>query len=265
MPTSTLSMRSPRCRRSSCRSCSGGRRAALTPAWHHRPMRDALVAVSELTPEAIRARIGRDRPGLHGTRRSTSTRACPRGSASRSWSRSRPSTRSARSRAAGRGSPMRGLAGEGSDRTGPAGRVRLGRQLRPGRRVRRTGPRRPGRRVLLDARQSREGRPDARARRDGDRGRATTSTTRAAARRRTRPSTGPQLLVDGDDPRISTGAATLALEVTDAVEAGALPMPVARSGAGRQRRADQRRRLVAAARRAATAASSASRPRPPRR
>ena len=34
------------------------------------------------------------------------------------------------------------------------------------------------------------------------------------------------LLVDGDDPRISAGAATLALEVTDAVEAGVLPMPV---------------------------------------
>jgi threonine dehydratase len=34
------------------------------------------------------------------------------------------------------------------------------------------------------------------------------------------------LLVDGDDARISTGAATLALEVTDAVAAGRLPMPV---------------------------------------
>jgi threonine dehydratase len=34
-----------------------------------------------------------------------------------------------------------------------------------------------------------------------------------------------QLLVDGDDPRIAAGAATLALEVTDAVEAGALPSP----------------------------------------
>ena len=34
-----------------------------------------------------------------------------------------------------------------------------------------------------------------------------------------------ELLVDGDDPRISTGAATLALEVTDAVEAGFLPAP----------------------------------------
>jgi threonine dehydratase len=31
------------------------------------------------------------------------------------------------------------------------------------------------------------------------------------------------LLVDGEDPRISTGAATLALEISDAVEAGALP------------------------------------------
>jgi threonine dehydratase len=33
------------------------------------------------------------------------------------------------------------------------------------------------------------------------------------------------LLVDGQDPRISTGAATLALELTDAIEAGLLPMP----------------------------------------
>jgi threonine dehydratase len=37
---------------------------------------------------------------------------------------------------------------------------------------------------------------------------------------------GAYLLVDGDDPRISTGAATLALEVTDGVAAGVLPMPV---------------------------------------
>jgi threonine dehydratase len=35
-----------------------------------------------------------------------------------------------------------------------------------------------------------------------------------------------ELLVDGDDVRISTGAATLALEVTDAVAAGLLPAPV---------------------------------------
>jgi threonine dehydratase len=34
---------------------------------------------------------------------------------------------------------------------------------------------------------------------------------------------GAELLVDGDDPRISTGAATLALEVTDAIDAGHLP------------------------------------------
>ena len=34
-----------------------------------------------------------------------------------------------------------------------------------------------------------------------------------------------QLLVDGEDPLIATGAATLAVEVTDAVEAGALPSP----------------------------------------
>ena len=33
------------------------------------------------------------------------------------------------------------------------------------------------------------------------------------------------LLVDGDDVRISTGAATLALEITDAAEAGLLPSP----------------------------------------
>jgi len=37
--------------------------------------------------------------------------------------------------------------------------------------------------------------------------------------------TGATLLVDGDDPRISTGAATLALELTDAAEAGQIPAP----------------------------------------
>ena len=35
-----------------------------------------------------------------------------------------------------------------------------------------------------------------------------------------------ELLVDGDDPRIACGAATLAQEVTDAVAAGVLPAPV---------------------------------------
>ncbi len=37
---------------------------------------------------------------------------------------------------------------------------------------------------------------------------------------------GAHLLVDGDDARISTGAATLALELTDAATAGELPLPV---------------------------------------
>ncbi len=35
-----------------------------------------------------------------------------------------------------------------------------------------------------------------------------------------------ELLVDGDDPRISTGAGTIALEVTDAIASGDLPAPV---------------------------------------
>ena len=38
-----------------------------------------------------------------------------------------------------------------------------------------------------------------------------------------------RLLVDGEDPRISAGAATLALEITDAVAAGALPSPAVAS------------------------------------
>jgi threonine dehydratase len=38
-----------------------------------------------------------------------------------------------------------------------------------------------------------------------------------------------ELLIDGDDPRISTGAATLAVEVTDGVAAGDLPAPVVAS------------------------------------
>jgi threonine dehydratase len=36
---------------------------------------------------------------------------------------------------------------------------------------------------------------------------------------------GGWLLVDGEDPRTATGAATMALEITDAVAAGALPSP----------------------------------------
>ena len=37
---------------------------------------------------------------------------------------------------------------------------------------------------------------------------------------------GAELLTDGDDPWIAAGAATMAIEVTDAVEAGTLPAPV---------------------------------------
>lgn len=36
---------------------------------------------------------------------------------------------------------------------------------------------------------------------------------------------GGHLLVDGEDPWVATGAATIALEVTDAVDRGAVPMP----------------------------------------
>lgn len=38
-----------------------------------------------------------------------------------------------------------------------------------------------------------------------------------------------EVIVDGDDPRIAQGAATIAIEVGDAVEAGALPAPVVAS------------------------------------
>lgn len=40
---------------------------------------------------------------------------------------------------------------------------------------------------------------------------------------------GAELLVDGDDPRTATGAATMALEITDAVAAGDLPEPAVAS------------------------------------
>ena len=51
----------------------------------------------------------------------------------------------------------------------------------------------------------------------------TTSTTPAAASEAYAAEHGAELLVDGDDPRISTGAATLALEVTEAIETRVLP------------------------------------------
>ena len=61
--------------------------------------------------------------------------------------------------------------------------------------------------------------------RHGDRGRRRLRRRPRRSRRPTPPSTRATLLVDGDDVRISTGAATLALEVTDAADAGLLPMP----------------------------------------
>ena len=40
---------------------------------------------------------------------------------------------------------------------------------------------------------------------------------------------GGHLLVDGDDPRVAAGAASMAVELTDGVEAGALPSPAVAS------------------------------------
>ena len=140
---------------------------------------------------------------------------------------------------------MHGLAGEGSDRPRAARRRGVGRQFRPGRRLRGSGAWRTGRRVLLDAREPRQDRADAGLGRDGHR-------VRRRLRRRPGASEAyatehvAELLVDGDDVRISTGAATLALEVTDAVEAGRPAGARRRGRPGRQRRAHQRRRVVAA-------------------
>jgi len=49
--------------------------------------------------------------------------------------------------------------------------------------------------------------------------------TAVAAARSHAADTGAFMLVDGDDARISTGAATMALELTDAAERGELPSP----------------------------------------
>ena len=87
--------------------------------------------------------------------------------------------------------------------------------------------------------------PDARARGDRDR-RGPRLRRRAGGLRGATPrASGAQLLVDGEDPRIATGAATLALELTDAVDAGVLPRLGSRLCPGRQRRADRRRRRLA--------------------
>ena len=54
---------------------------------------------------------------------------------------------------------------------------------------------------------------------------ARTSTRRSTAARAFADENAALLLVDGEDARISTGAATMALELTDGVAAGALPSP----------------------------------------
>ena len=68
-----------------------------------------------------------------------------------------------------------------------------------------------------------------------------------------------ELLVDGDDPRISTGAATLALELTDAVGGGHVAAPGGHRRARRQRCARQRRRAAGSGPRCRRAGSSACR------
>ena len=208
-------------RRTSSRCCRLPRTDRA--AWHHRPMprcRPRPRARRRGDPRGPDAH----RPRLHRPRPSTSTRACPRASASRSSSRSRRSTRSARSRAAGRGSSVHALAGEGRIGPEPAGR----RAPRPATSARASAyaARALGVPAVVFCSTPREPRPRSpgcgpSARRSSNRAR--TSTTPAAPRRPMPREHGAELLVDGDDPRISTGAATLALEVTDAVEAGLLP------------------------------------------
>ncbi len=119
--------------------------------------------------------------------------------------------------------------GGGEDRLGPADRLRVGGQLRPGGGLCRAGAGHPGTRVHLARRRIRGkvermrglGAQVIQAGDDFDAARAASEAYAAEHE--------VELLVDGDDPRISTGAATLALEVTDAVAAGDLPTPVVAS------------------------------------
>ena len=160
---------------------------------------------------------------------------------------------------------VHGLAGEG--RIGPERPVvvRVGRQLRAGRRLRGSGARRTGRRVHVAQREPRPSSPGCgpSARRSSSPAR--TSTTPGRRPRRTPTEHAAELLVDGDDPRISTGAATLALEV-DRRDRGGRPARAGGGlGPGRQRRAHQRRRVVAARMPRPARGWSASRPRAPTR
>ena len=163
-----------------------------------------------------------DRPGLHRLAAVRPRGPVGAGSASRSSSRSRPSTRSARSRAAGRGSRSTRWRGRGpsarpgrsssrrpatSARASPTPRGRSASSASSSRRATRTAARSAG--------CARSGRPSSRSGR--------TSTTPAPAAAAYVADHDAHLLVDGEDPRISTGAATMALELTDAVAAGHLP------------------------------------------
>ncbi len=102
--------------------------------------------------------------------------------------------------------------------------------------------------VRVAPREPRQGRADARAGRDRHR-------ERRGLRRRARrlggatpPSTGPSSSSTATTRGSRPARRRLALELTDAVDAGVLAAARGRVGAGRQWRADRRRRLVAAAR-----------------
>ena len=119
----------------------------------------------------------------------------------------------------------------------------------------------PRRRVRLDAREPRQGRADAGARRGRSSRSARTSTRpgqrrrRYAARARRRAPRRRRRPADLDRRRDAGPRADRRGRRRPSAGAGG------RRGAGRQRRADQRRRVVAAPRRRRARASSASRPR----
>jgi threonine dehydratase len=131
--------------------------------------------------------------------------------------RSGPSRAAARRSSSGRWLPRAGSA--------PIGRSSaLGGQLRPGHRLRRPRAGHPVGRVRLGSGEPRQGRrmralgaDVIQVGEDFDGARA--GADAHAAR------TGAHLVIDGDDPRIAAGAGTLAVELTDAVEAGRLPAP----------------------------------------
>ena len=259
--------------RKQCRGCKSAvlttdrrflRAFLLCPARPREPARDdrdprARTRGDPRRPRPDRPASSRDSPAVRPRG------PVARGSACRSSSRSRPSTRSARSRAAARGSAVARAGGGGEDRPRPAGR-RAPRPATSGR----ASPTRPARsasrpscspRATRTAARSsgcaRSARRSSRSGEDFDAARAASEAYAAEH--------PVELLVDGDDPRISTGAATLALELTDAVAAGDLPAPavVVRARSATARSSTASARGCGPQRRAA--GSSASRPRVPRR